>query len=83
MSKIMNKFNDVIYKLRKEVLGKDADKFHTVFTENIAILASNEDLTPVEQRMSDTSEGAEMVYLARVKLPQSMYAGDVVEKLRK
>ncbi|MDP1442088.1 Na-translocating system protein MpsC family protein [Priestia megaterium] len=71
----------MIYKIRKEVPGKDADKLHTVFTGNMAILASNEGLTQVEQRMSDTSEDAEMVYLARVKLLQNMCAGDIVEKI--
>ncbi|MBU3568825.1 DUF2294 family protein [Priestia aryabhattai] len=83
MSKTIDKFNDVIYKIRKEVLGKDADKLHTVFTEDIVILASNEGLTQVEQCMSATSEDAEMVYLARVKPLQNMYAGDIVEKSRK
>lgn len=44
MSKTIDKFNDVIYKIRKEVLGKDADKLHIVFTEDMVILASNEGL---------------------------------------
>ncbi|RID85444.1 DUF2294 domain-containing protein [Peribacillus asahii] len=74
MSKKVHEFNDIIRKLRKDLFGKGPERIHTVFVENMAISTLYGNLTPTETFIAKTSEGREMVHLARTKMIQDVYA---------
>jgi uncharacterized protein YbcI len=74
MTKKVHDFNDIIRKLRKNLLGKGPEKIHTVFVENMAISTMYGNLTPTEKFIARTAEGKEMVHAARTRLIQDVYA---------
>ncbi|MEH6948386.1 DUF2294 domain-containing protein [Bacillus sp. JJ634] len=74
MSKKVHEFNDIIRKLRKDLFGKGPERIHTVFVENMAISTLYGNLTPTETFIAKTSEGREMVHLARTKMIQDVYS---------
>lgn len=74
MSKIIHEFNDIIRKLRKELFGKGPERIHTVFVENMAVSTLYGNLTPTEKFISRTSEGMEMVHVARTRMIQEIYS---------
>ncbi|MGG0480591.1 DUF2294 domain-containing protein [Priestia megaterium] len=74
MWKMMQEFNDVIYKIHVEMLGRESKKFQTVFIENMVILKSYGGLTSAEKFMAKTPRGAEIVYWAKKKVNQEMYS---------
>ncbi|MEH7487960.1 Na-translocating system protein MpsC family protein, partial [Priestia megaterium] len=65
MSKTIHEFNDIIRKLRKDLFGKGPERIH------ISTLYGN--LTPTETFIASTSEGCDMVHLARTKMIQDVY----------
>ncbi|OMP65759.1 DUF2294 domain-containing protein [Domibacillus epiphyticus] len=74
MSKKIHEFNDMIRKLRKDLLGKGPERIHSVFVENMAIATLYGNLTPTEKFIAQTPEGREMVHAARTKLIQDVYS---------
>jgi uncharacterized protein YbcI len=81
MSKMIHEFNDIIRKLRKELFGKGPERIHTVFVENMAISTLYGNLTPTEKFISGTSEGTNMVHLARTRMIQEIYSTSPPEGL--
>lgn len=81
MSKKIHEFNDIIRKLRKDLLGKGPERIHSVFVENMAISTLYGNLTPTEKFIANTPEGKEMVHAARTKLIQKVYADNPPEGL--
>lgn len=81
MSKKIHQFNDIIRKLRKDLLGKGPERIHSVFVENMAISTLYGNLTPTEKFIAKTPEGKEMVHAARTKLIQEVYASNPPEGL--
>lgn len=76
MSKTIHEFNDIIRKLRKDLFGKGPERIHTVFVENMAVSTLYGNLTPTETFIASTSEGYDMVHLARTKMIQDVYASN-------
>lgn len=74
MSKKIHEFNDIIRKLRKELLGKGPERIHSVFVDNMAISTMYGNLTPTERFIAKTKEGKDMVHAARTKLIQEIYS---------
>ncbi|WP_407545299.1 DUF2294 domain-containing protein [Priestia sp. HNGD-A6] len=83
MSKMMQEFNDVIYKIHKEILGQESKKIQSVFIENIAIVKSYGSLTPAEEFMAKTPRGAEMVCWAKKKVNKEMYSTSTKKGIEK
>jgi uncharacterized protein YbcI len=81
MSKMIHEFNDIIRKLRKERFGKGPERIHTVFVENMAISTLYGNLTPTEKFISGTSEGMDMVHVARTRMIQEIYSTNPPEGL--
>ncbi len=81
MSKRIHDFNDIIRKLRKDLLGKGPEQIHTVFVENMAISTLYGNLTPTEKFIARTPEGREMVHAARTRLIQQVYEAAIPEGL--
>ncbi|OXS76740.1 DUF2294 domain-containing protein [Domibacillus enclensis] len=74
MSAQVNRFNDVIRKLRKQLFGKGPERMETVFVQNMAVTTLYGNLTPTEKFIAGTDEGKEMVHAARTRLIQDVYA---------
>lgn len=74
MSAQVNRFNDVIRKLRKQLFGKGPERMETVFVQNMAVTTLYGNLTPTEKFIASTDEGKEMVHAARTRLIQDVYA---------
>lgn len=74
MSAQVNRFNDVIRKLRKQLFGKGPERMETVFVQNVAVTTLYGNLTPTEKFIASTDEGKEMVHAARTRLIQDVYA---------
>lgn len=74
MSAQVNRFNDVIRKLRKLLFGKGPERMETVFVQNMAVTTLYGNLTPTEKFIASTDEGKEMVHAARTRLIQDVYA---------
>lgn len=74
MSAQVNRFNDVIRKLRKQLFGKGPERMETVFVKNMAVTTLYGNLTPTEKFIASTDEGKEMVHAARTRLIQDVYA---------
>ncbi|OKL37468.1 DUF2294 domain-containing protein [Domibacillus mangrovi] len=81
MSKKIHAFNDIIRKLRKDLLGKGPERIHSVFVDNMAISTLYGNLTPTEKFIAKTPEGKEMIHSARTKLIQDVYSTDPPEGL--
>ncbi|MED3562817.1 DUF2294 domain-containing protein [Bacillus xiapuensis] len=81
MSKVIHEFNDIIRKLRKDLFGKGPERIHTVFTENMAISTLYGNLTPTEKFICQSSDGIEMVHMARTKMIQKVYSDNPPEGL--
>jgi uncharacterized protein YbcI len=74
-------FNDIVRRVRKDYFGKGPERIRTVFVENMAISILNGNLTPVENFISHTPDGAQMVRAARTELIQSLYAEHIPDGL--
>jgi uncharacterized protein YbcI len=74
MSKMVHEFNDIIRKLRKELFGKGPERIHTVFVENMAISTLYGNLTPTEKFIAGTTDGTNMVHVARTRMIQEIYS---------
>ncbi|MCP3762924.1 DUF2294 domain-containing protein [Domibacillus sp. A3M-37] len=81
MSAQVNRFNDIIRKLRKQLFGKGPDRLETVFMQNMAVTTLYGNLTPTEKFIAETNEGKEMVHTARTRLIQDVYAKSLPEGL--
>lgn len=81
MSAQVNRFNDIIRKLRKQLFGKGPDRLETVFMQNMAVTTLYGNLTPTEKFIAGTNEGKEMVHTARTRLIQDVYAKSPPEGL--
>jgi len=73
MSKKIHAFNDIIRKLRKELFGKGPERITTIFVDNMAISTLYGNLTPTEKFIAGTSEGKEMIHMARTRMIQEVY----------
>lgn len=73
MSKKIHAFNDIIKKLRKELFGKGPERITTIFVDNMAISTLYGNLTPTEKFIAGTSEGKEMIHMARTRMIQEVY----------
>ncbi|WP_301109481.1 DUF2294 domain-containing protein [Sporosarcina sp.] len=71
--KKVHAFNDIIRKLRKDLFGKGPERIHTIFVDNMAVSTLYGNLTPTEKFIASTSEGKEMVHMARTGMIQAVY----------
>jgi uncharacterized protein YbcI len=74
MSKMINEFNDMIRKLRKDLFGKGPERIHTVFIDNMAVSTLYGNLTPTEKFITGTPDGRDMVHVARTRMIQEVYS---------
>lgn len=81
MSKMVQDFNDIIRKLRKNLFGKGPERIQTVFVNNMAISTLYGNLTATELFISESPEGREMVHTARTTLIQNVYSSSPPEGL--
>src|SRR4051812_45853949 len=73
MSKKVHDFNAIIRKLRKDLFGKGPERITTIFIDNMAISTLYGNLTPTEKFIASTTEGKEMVHMARTRMIQEVY----------
>ncbi len=73
MSKKVHDFNAIIRKLRKDLFGKGPERITTLFVDNMAISTLYGNLTPTEKFIAGTTDGKEMVHMARTRMIQEVY----------
>lgn len=81
MSKMIQDFNDIIRKLRKNLFGKGPERIHTVFVDNMAISTLYGNLTFTERFIVGEKDGRDMVHAARTRMIQNVYSTNPPEGL--